>query len=135
MAHRSQWSHSTCEVTVFFVSFSRYTVFQKANPLVLIVNKLSQNLAQKDEQKGMSDSVTWTLGQHTIYIKQTPVCHTVREKHPDQPDMLDAINTLNSNHRSPVLFMTPDTYENRNTRNFSDKGGCEPIIYHIFVKN
>ena len=34
------------EVTVFFVSFSRYTVYKKANPLIVIVNKLSQNLAQ-----------------------------------------------------------------------------------------
>ena len=31
-----------------------------------MVNKLSQNLAQKYEQKGMSDSVTLTLGQATI---------------------------------------------------------------------
>ena len=66
MAHRSQWFSQYSEVTVFFVSFSRYTVFKKANPLVLIVNKLSQNLAQKDKQKGMSDSVTLTLGQATI---------------------------------------------------------------------
>ena len=54
------------EVTVFFISFSRYTVSKKANPLIVIVNKLSQNLAQKYEQKGMSDSVTLTLGQATI---------------------------------------------------------------------
>ena len=59
------------EVTVFFVSFSRYTVFKKANPLVLIVNKLSQNLAKKSKQKGMSDSVTLTLGQATIYTADT----------------------------------------------------------------
>ena len=32
MAHRSQWSHSYSEVTVFFVSFSRYTVL-KGKPL------------------------------------------------------------------------------------------------------
>ena len=81
------------EVTVFFISFSRYTVFKKANPLVLIVNKLSQNLAQKDEKKGMSDSVTLTLGQANIYTADTGLAEQlVRCKHPDQPDMLDAIN-------------------------------------------
>ena len=40
----------------------------------------------------MSDSVTLTLGQAIIYTVDTGLPQLVRCKHPDQPDMLDAIN-------------------------------------------
>ena len=108
MAHRSQWSHSS-EVTVFFVSFSRYTVFKKANPLILIVNKLSQ-IWLKMRTEGDVGQCDLDLGSsHYIRADTGLPQHSLRCKHPDQPDMLDAINTLNSTHRVIVLYDPPDS--------------------------
>ena len=100
------------EVTVFFVSFSRYTVFKKANPLILIVNKLSQiwlkmrtegDVGQCDLDLGSSHYIRADTG-----LPQHSYSHSLIEKHPDQPDMLDAINTLNSKPSVFVMFETPD---------------------------
>ena len=54
------------EVTVFFVSFSQYTVSKKANPLGINCKQTKPKFGSKYEQKGMSDSVTLTLGQAII---------------------------------------------------------------------
>ena len=55
----------------------------------------------------MSDSVTLTLGQATIYKSRHRSARQLLEKHPDQPDMLDAINTLQLNDTpESLVFMT-----------------------------
>ena len=79
------------EVTVFFVSFSRYTVFKKANPLILIVNKLSQ-IWLKMRTEGDVGQCDLDLGSSHYIRADTGLPRTLLEKHPDQPDMLDAIN-------------------------------------------
>ena len=56
----------------------------------------------------MSGSGTLTLGQATIYTADTGLPHAELEKHPDQPDMLDAINTLHSKPSVFVILLTPD---------------------------
>ena len=82
------------EVTVFFVSFSRYTVYKKANPFIVIVNKLSQ-IWLKMRTEGDVRQCDLDLGSsHYIRADTGLPQHLLIEKHPDQPDMLDAINTL-----------------------------------------
>ena len=74
------------EVTVFFVSFSRYTVFKKANPLIVIVNKLSQiwlkmqtegDVGQCDLDLGSSHYIRADTGlPHTLLERSTPTSLT-----------------------------------------------------------
>ena len=56
------------EVAVFFVSFSRYTVSKKANPLILIVNKLSQIWLKKMRTEGDVGQCDLDLGS-SHYIR------------------------------------------------------------------
>ena len=81
--------------------------------MVLIVNKLSQNLAQKRRTKGDVGQCDLDLGSSHYITAGTGLPHrSLVEKYPNQPDMLDAINTLLKVNRVSLSLLRPPTLVN-----------------------